>query len=115
LVKPKLKKCFENLLCKEMLLCLSKSFFKSLQVKDLITLIKQFFQYKLIKVNKAFLVYVNGIFLPWQFCLRRVSSHNKYLEKFFLIELKKIFPSISQKKIIFFQFNILFKKYKYGN
>lgn len=114
LVKPKLKKCFENSLYKEMLLFLSNSFFKSLQVKNLINLIKQLFQYKFIKV-KTFLAYVNGILLPWRFYLRKLSSHSKYLEKFFIIELKRSFSSISQKKINFFQFNILFKKYKHEN
>jgi hypothetical protein len=97
-----------------MLLLLSKAFFKSLPAKNLINLIKQLFQYKFIKVN-TLLVYANGIFLPWHFYLRRLSSHSKYLEKFFLIELKKSFSSSSQKKINFLQFNILFKKYKYGN
>jgi hypothetical protein len=95
-----------------MLLLLNKSFFKVLQVKNLINSIKQYFQYKFIKV-KTLLAYVNGILLPWHLYLRRLSSRSKYLEKFFIVELKKSFSSISQKKINFFQFNIFFKKYKH--
>ena len=111
LIKPKLRKFFEISVYNELVLILCKNFFKSISIINLKNIIKHLFQYKSIKFKNT-VSCGNGVFLLWSFCLKKLNNYNIYLEKFFIVELKKNFFSIFQKKINFFQFNILFKKYK---
>jgi|SRR6185503_530195 len=105
LVKPKFRNNFKNFLNKEFLF----SFYKTFQFCNF-TKVKNFlyvFQYRSFKIESS-LLDSGALYLKY---LAKVTY--KKSAKFFFAKLKKYFFSNYQKKINFFQFNILFKKYKY--
>lgn len=109
LVKPKLKRFLETSIYNEILLIWDKPFFKFMLISVMKNLIKEVFQYNFIKL-KSFLLYVNEFFSLGNLCFKKLSVYNKYLKRFIIVELKRDFFSIFQKKISFFQLNILFRK-----
>ena len=105
LVKPKVKRALEISVYSPILLIWDKPFFRFIVTIDLKSFINQVFQYNFTNLKNSF---------SRNFCLKKLSVYNSYLRKFIIIELKKKYSSIFQKKINFFQFNALFRKYKFG-
>jgi len=104
LVKPKIKGPLKISVYNTVLLIWEKPFFKFIVTADSKSLINQLFQYNFINLKNSFLYILY---------LKKLSVYNNYLKNFIIIELKKKFSSIFQKKINFFQFNIFFRKYMY--
>jgi hypothetical protein len=104
LVKPKIKGPLKISVYNTVLLIWEKPFFKFIVTADSKSLINQLFQYNFINLKNSFLYILY---------LKKLSVYNNYLKNFIIIELKKKFSSIFQKRINFFQFNIFFRKYMY--
>jgi len=107
LVKPKFRDNSKYILKKELLFFFDRTFrfCNFLEAKSFL----QNFQYKSIRLENIF-------FMPctkFYFKILMEEMYNEKLVKFFFLELRKNYISNYQKKINFFQFNILFKKYKF--
>jgi hypothetical protein len=111
LIKPKFKSVFTNLVSKEFLFVSQKIFIKSLKVLETNRLLKVF-SFTSFKVSKF--TYSERIGESGGFFLNKLIYFPvKYSYKFFFFKESIGLFSNFQKKINFFQFNVLFKKYKY--
>lgn len=111
LVKPKFRSIFANLVSKEFLFLSQKTFFKRLETLETSSLLKVF-QFTSFKTS-GFISSVRVRDPEFNFFKKLIYFPAKYSFKLFFFKESIHLFSNFQKKINFFQFNILFKKYKY--
>jgi hypothetical protein len=111
LVKPKFKSISVNLVSKEFLFIAHKTFFKCLTCFETNKLVRtvQLFSLKI----SEFISSGSGRVSSFSYFKKLIYFSAKYSYKFFFFKESIHLFSTFQKKINFFQFNILFKKYKY--